>query len=190
MQFSYVSENSQLPSETFLAMVVFLHELPNIVCSFALRKNFKLVHFFKLCYNRGKWCGIQGLVQVLKYLSIIFMEFLIVDELQLPLNQCCNIQLWTYAYIRLLNRPYGNEVTLRRQKPPLKCCQLLDFQSTFLKGLDILMIKIWGLQIKGLQSYQLSKLEVSRKSLPQGPGHIRTNQPAFENARGQIILKV
>ena len=140
MQFSYVSENSQLPSETFLAMVVFLHELPNIVCSFALRKNFKLVHFFKLCYNRGKWCGIQGLVQVLKYLSIIFMEFLIVDELQLPLNQCCSIQLWTYAYIRLLNRPNGNEVISREQNIPLKCCQPFDFQYTSFKGLDLSML--------------------------------------------------
>ena len=51
------------------------------------------------------------------------------------------------------NKPYENEVTLRGQKPPLKGCQLLDFQCTFLKGLDLLMLKIWGLQVKGLQSY-------------------------------------
>ena len=27
----------------------------------------------------------------------------------------------------LLNKPYENEVTLRRQTPPLKCCYPLDF---------------------------------------------------------------
>ena len=35
------------------------------------------------------------------------------------------------------------------------------------------MLKILGLQVKGPQSYQLSKLEVSRKSLPSGPGRER-----------------
>ena len=33
------------------------------------------------------------------------------------------------------------------------------------------MLTVWGLYIKGLQSYQLSKLEVSRKSLPLRPFH-------------------
>ena len=32
------------------------------------------------------------------------------------------IQPQKFAYIRLLNKPYENEVTLRRQNPPLKCC--------------------------------------------------------------------
>ena len=32
------------------------------------------------------------------------------------------IQLWTFAYIRLLNEPYENVVTLRCKNPPLKCC--------------------------------------------------------------------
>ena len=36
------------------------------------------------------------------------------------------IQLRTNAIVRLLNKPYGNEVTLRGQKPPLKCCQSLE----------------------------------------------------------------
>ena len=30
-------------------------------------------------------------------------------------------------YIRLLNKPYVNGVTLREQNQPLKCCQPLDF---------------------------------------------------------------
>ena len=33
-----------------------------------------------------------------------------------------DIQSWTFAYIPLLNKPYENEVTLRGQKVPLKCC--------------------------------------------------------------------
>ena len=33
-----------------------------------------------------------------------------------------DLQLWTFAYVQLLNKPYQNEVTLRRQKPLLKCC--------------------------------------------------------------------
>ena len=41
---------------------------------------------------------------------------------------CLNeIQLWPLAMVRLLNKPYVNEVTLRGQKPPLKCCQPLEF---------------------------------------------------------------
>ena len=32
------------------------------------------------------------------------------------------VQLLTSDYVRLLNKPYGNEVTLKRQNPPLKCC--------------------------------------------------------------------
>ena len=57
-------------------------------------------------------------------------------------------------------------------------------------GLDLLILKIWGLLVKGFQSYQLSKLEVTRKSLPTGPGPSRTSWPGFELYRGQMILKV
>ena len=37
----------------------------------------------------------------------------------------------TFAYIRLLNKPYANEVTLTEQKIPLNCCQPFDFLYTF-----------------------------------------------------------
>ena len=40
---------------------------------------------------------------------------------------------------------YANEVTLRERNPPLKCCQPLDFLCTFLKSLDLLLLKIWSL---------------------------------------------
>ena len=44
------------------------------------------------------------------------------------------IQLWTFAIIRLLNKPYKNEVTLTGQNAPLKCCQLLGFLTQLKKG--------------------------------------------------------
>ena len=37
-----------------------------------------------------------------------------------------DIQSLNFAYIRLLNKPYENEVTLTGQKPPLKCCQYVE----------------------------------------------------------------
>ena len=36
------------------------------------------------------------------------------------------IQPWNFAYIRLLNKPYENEVTLTEQNPHSKCCQHLE----------------------------------------------------------------
>ena len=50
------------------------------------------------------------------------------------------LQLWTFPYVRLQNKPYENEVALREQKIPFKCCQSLNFWSAFLKGLDILLL--------------------------------------------------
>ena len=51
---------------------------------------------------------------------------------------------------QLLNKLYVNEVTLRGQKPPLKCCYPLDFSYIFTKSLYLLLMKIWGMYIKGL----------------------------------------
>ena len=87
---------------------------------------------------------------------------------------CCHrgntkVQQLNIAYKWLLNKPYENEVTLTEQNPPLKYCQPLELLTQLKKGLDLLMLKIWGLLVKGLKSYQLSKLEVSRKSLPLWP---------------------
>ena len=50
---------------------------------------------------------------------------------------CNDIQLWTFAHVRLLNKPYENQVTLTGQNPPLKCCQPLEILTQFLKGLDL-----------------------------------------------------
>ena len=51
-----------------------------------------------------------------------------------------NIQLWTFAYVRLLNKPYENEVTFRGQNIPLKCCQPLELLMCIEtgEGLDLI----------------------------------------------------
>ena len=45
------------------------------------------------------------------------------------------IQLWTFEYVGLLNKPYENEVALRERKILLKCSQPLDFWYAFFKDL-------------------------------------------------------
>ena len=46
-----------------------------------------------------------------------------------------DLQLLNFAYKRLLNKPYENEVTLTGQNPPLKCCQPLELLTYFEKGI-------------------------------------------------------
>ena len=48
-----------------------------------------------------------------------------------------DIQLWTFAYLRLLNKPYENQVTLIGQNPHLKCCQPLKILTPFKMGVDL-----------------------------------------------------
>ena len=55
-------------------------------------------------------------------------------QLRVPAGK---LQPRSKLYKRLLNKPYVNEVTLRWQKPPLKCCWPLDIWHTFLKGLNL-----------------------------------------------------
>ena len=45
------------------------------------------------------------------------------------------IQSWTFAIIRLLNKPYENEVTLTGQNPPLKWCQPLEILTHLIMGM-------------------------------------------------------
>ena len=45
----------------------------------------------------------------------------------------------------------------------------------------ISILEIYGKWAKGLQNYQLLKLEVSRKNLPSGPGPNRTSWPGFDS---------
>ena len=45
-----------------------------------------------------------------------------------------DLQSWTFDYIRLLNKPYENEVNLRRQNISLKFYQPLKLMLYFGKG--------------------------------------------------------
>ena len=56
-----------------------------------------------------------------------------------------DLQLLNFAYIRLLNKPYENEVTLIGQNPPSKCYQPLELFTQLKRGLDLLTLKILGL---------------------------------------------
>ena len=47
------------------------------------------------------------------------------------------IQSWTFAYIRLLNKPYENEVILTGQNLPLKCDQFLELLTHLRRGIDL-----------------------------------------------------
>ena len=47
-----------------------------------------------------------------------------------------DLQLLNFAYKRLLNKPYENEVTLTGQNPPLKCYQPLELFTQLKRGLD------------------------------------------------------
>ena len=94
--------------------------------------------------------------------KVVDFQFSVVTKsLKGQVEQVCNffIQSWTFVYARLLNKPYVNEITLTGQNPSLKHCLALEILTQFFKGLDFLMLKIWNLQVKGLQSYRPSNFE-------------------------------
>ena len=64
-----------------------------------------------------------------------------------------------------------NEVNLTEQNPSLKYCQPLEIFTQFKKGLDLSMLKVGDLQIKGLQSYWSSNFEndLTPVQLESGP---------------------
>ena len=102
-----------------------------------------------------------------------------------------HIQSWTFAYIRLLNKPYENELTLRGQNICLKCYQPLKLMLYFGKGLR--SFHTGNIGSVGQRASKLLAVKVGglkKKSLPPSPGPTRTSRPGFEIARGRIILKV
>ena len=48
-----------------------------------------------------------------------------------------DLQLLNFAYIRLLNKPYENEVTLTGQNPPLKYPQFFELFTQLKRGIDL-----------------------------------------------------
>ena len=57
--------------------------------------------------------------------------------LDMMLESMPKVQLWTFAIIRLLNKPYENEVTSTGQNAPLKCCQLLGLLTQLKREIDL-----------------------------------------------------
>ena len=55
-----------------------------------------------------------------------FYQFVFLDSILLTDSNIYSYGQWTFSYIRSLNKSYENEVTLREQKLPLKCCQLTE----------------------------------------------------------------
>ena len=55
--------------------------------------------------------------------------------------------MYSYVHMKPLQSMFmkGNEVTLTWQNPPLKYCYSHEISAQFEKGLDLLMLKIWGL---------------------------------------------
>ena len=62
-----------------------------------------------------------------------FFKHLIWKDHKWQINPFCMIQLCQMNVIPLLSKPCVNEVTLRKQKLPLECCQPLDFWYTVWK---------------------------------------------------------
>ena len=54
-------------------------------------------------------------------------KFTLFKQILSVANICMYIQLLTFAYIQLLNKPYENDFTLKGQNICLKCYQPLDF---------------------------------------------------------------
>ena len=81
--------------------------------------------------NQGTW---EKSPYSLFWKSCFWKKFAFTIECA-KLMQCVSyfiyIQPLNFAYIRLLNKPYENEVTLTGQNPPLKCCQPLELLAHF-----------------------------------------------------------
>ena len=69
-------------------------------------------------------------VSKLGKLNLCFIHFLIGNTVTFVEF---HLQSWTFAYIRFLDKPYVNEVTLRGQNPPSKCCKYLKLLTYFEK---------------------------------------------------------
>ena len=82
-----------------------------------------------------------------------------------------SVQLKSDETAQLLNKPYVNEVTLTGQNPLLKYCWPLELLTKFKKVMDLSMLKIWSLSVKGMQSYWTSNSEndLTLGDLESGP---------------------
>ena len=104
-----------------------------------------------------------------------------------------NVQLLNFAYTWVLNKPYENEVTLTGKNPPLKSYKHLEISKTLRKGLDLLLLKILDLFVKGLQSYCCQSWSTREKVCRFShfsQSVCKRIQPGFEPAQGHFLFKV
>ena len=85
----------------------------------------------------------------------------------------CSRIIWLCVVVALQWLPFENgqipfyvvnDVTLTGQNPSLKLCQPPELLAQLKKGLDLLILKIWGLQVKRLQSYWPSNFALVHSS--------------------------
>ena len=112
------------------------------------------------------------------------------SQLRKQLNK---VQLPTFAFTRLLDKPYENEVTLTVQNPPLKCCQHIEIRYTVRKRVDLFMLKFWVCRSKGCKVTTCQSWSSQEKVCHFGHSTqsvCKRIRPRFEHTRGQIILEI
>ena len=93
-------------------------------------------------------------------------------------------------YIRLLHKPYVNRVTLTSKIYLSNASSLLS-RKYVNKWFKTFRKRYWGsLHVKGLQSYQQSKVEAWQKIMPFCQNRTRRVRPGFESCSVFIILNV
>ena len=96
------------------------------------------VAFYELHFFHAT-CTYRQTFEIFRLTASILKVCIEATELTLQSNSqrlIHRIQLLNFAYKRLLNKPYENEVTLTGQNPPLKCYQPLELFTQLKRGLD------------------------------------------------------
>ena len=97
------------------------------------------------------------------------------------------IQLLTSDYIRLLNKPYENEVTLTWQNPPLKCCQPLKRWTYFKRGLDLTIKNMGSVGQKGCKVVSRHTLRIIWPWTNSNPGQTSLHTIQLEWSKRQTF---
>ena len=81
---------------------------------------------------------LSGIGKVLRNVLKTRNSFLNTSKLKtVPPHSWVEKELSSFTYMRLVNKPYENKVTLTEQNPPLKCYQHLEVFTQLKKGLDL-----------------------------------------------------
>ena len=81
---------------------------------------------------------LSGIGKVLRNVLKTRNSFLNTSKLKtVPPHSWVEKELSSFTYMRLVNKPYENKVTLTEQNPPLKYCQPLELLTQLKKGLDL-----------------------------------------------------